>query len=288
MLAPMESHFPAPQDIAKGEDSALRWAVRCNAEGTSGFVFVNNYERLQNLSDKKGVMLEACGVKFPKITVPSGAMCVFPVNVDGIRYATAQLVAKRDGKIYMEQIKGIPTTICVDGKTLKNVKARGVARPVYKNIYLLKSEEAERLFLDEDKVERNVVNVTYEKVKDAEGERSIVKGRAKVAVAPSDEDFERAAVYKIAISDSLKQGRNLLKIDYRGDCARLYSDGKLVADNFYYGRPFMFGLWRLPEGATNLELKVLPMQKDAPIYYPREADRTVGEKVVGMTCEAIR
>ena len=288
MLAPMESYFPAPQDIAKGDDSALRWAVRCNADGTSGFVFINNYERLQNLSDKKGVMLEACGVKFPKMTVPSGAMCVFPVNVDGIRYATAQLVAKRDGKIYMEQIKGIPTTICVDGKTLKNVKARGVARPVYKNIYLLKSEEAERLFLDEDKVVRNVVNVAYEKVKDAEGERSIVKGRAKVAVAPSDEDFERAAVYKIAILDSLKQGRNLLKIDYRGDCARLYSDGKLVADNFYYGRPFMFGLWRLPEGATNLELKVLPMQKDAPIYYPREADRTVGEKVVGMTCEAIR
>ena len=288
MLAPMESYFPAPQDIAKGDDSALRWAVRCNADGTSGFVFINNYERLQNLSDKKGVMLEACGVKFPKMTVPSGAMCVFPVNVDGIRYATAQLVAKRDGKIYMEQIKGIPTTICVDGKTLKNVKARGVARPVYKNIYLLKSEEAERLFLDEDKVERIIVNVAYEKVKDTEGERSIVKGRAKVAVAPSDADFERAAVYKIAISDSLKQGRNLLKIDYRGDCARLYSNGKLVADNFYYGRPFMFGLWRLPEGATNLELKVLPMQKDAPIYYPREADRTVGEKVVGMTCETIR
>ena len=109
-----------------------------------------------------------------------------------------------------------------------------------------------------------------------------------ILLEPSDEDFERAAVYKIAISDSLKQGRNLLKIDYRGDCARLYSNGKLVADNFYYGRPFMFGLWRLPEGATNLELKVLPMQKDAPIYYPREADRTVGEKVVGMTCEAIR
>ena len=109
-----------------------------------------------------------------------------------------------------------------------------------------------------------------------------------MAGAPSDVDFERAAVYKIAIPDSLKQGRNLLKIDYRGDCARLYCNGKLIADNFYYGRPFMFGLWRLPEGATNLELKVLPMQKDAPIYYPREADRTVGEKVVGMTCEAIR
>lgn len=27
------------------------------------------------------------------------------------------------------------------------------------------------------------------------------------------------------------QGRKLLQIQYRGDCARLYADGKLVADN---------------------------------------------------------
>ena len=188
----------------------------------------------------------------------------------------------------MEQVKGIPTTICIDGKTLKNVKARGLARPVYKNIYLLKSEEAERLFLDEKEEDARNVNVSFEKIKDADGERIIVKGRAKVAVAPSDEDFERAAVYQIAIPDSLKQGRNLLKIDYRGDCARLYSNGKLVADNFYYGRPFMFGLWRLPEGVSDLELRVLPMQKDAPVYYPREADKRVGEEVVKITSETIR
>lgn len=80
----------------------------------------------------------------------AGAMCIFPVNIDGIRYATAQLIAKRDGKIYLEQIKGIPTEIAVDGKVLKNVKAKGIAKPVYKNIYLVDSKTAEHLFLQEE------------------------------------------------------------------------------------------------------------------------------------------
>lgn len=130
VLAPMEASFPMPQDLKKGEDSGLRWSHR--SEGDSGFVFVNNYERLQKLSAKKGVRFDVCGVKFPSkgMTVPSGTVCIFPVNIDGIRYATAQLIAHRDGKIYMEQIPGIPTEIAIDGKVLKNVKAQGAERPV--------------------------------------------------------------------------------------------------------------------------------------------------------------
>ena len=56
-----------------------------------------------------------------------------------------------------------------------------------------------------------------------------------------------------------------------------------MADNFYYGRPFLFGLWRLPEGTRELELRILPLQKDAPIYLPREADKTPGEEVKNIT-----
>lgn len=73
----------------------------------------------------------------------------FPVNIDGIRYATAQLIAKRDGKIYLEQIPGVPTEIAIGKKILKNVKPLGKDKPVYENIYLLTSEEASRLFLPE-------------------------------------------------------------------------------------------------------------------------------------------
>ena len=336
LLAPMEPSFPSPQELKKGDDTQLRWAVRSehpspntqhpspnSQHPTPAFIFVNNYERFQPLT-AKSQQLSACGVTLPKLTIPAGCMAIFPVNVDGIRYATAQLVAKRDGKIYMMQIKGIPTTIALQsGKTLKNVKAKGTEKPVIGNIYLLTQQEAEHLFISEElrvKSEEFATALPFTKVRDAGPLRTIVKGKAKVAAAPSEQDWDNAAVYRIdlpsaansVLRDSVAQSSplspshlsplsshlspshpltfspshplpsHLLKITYRGDCARLYADGKLIADNFYYGRPFLYGLWRLPKGTTELELRILPLQPDAPIYLPREADRTPGEAVTDI------
>ena len=283
VLAPMDAFFPCKQDIAKGDDSFLRWAYR--AKGDSGFIFINNYERLQNLTAKRGVRLEACGVRLPALTIPAGCMAIFPVNIDGIKYATAQLVARRDGKIYMMQVKGIPTTIAMqNGKTLKNVKPRGIDTPVYDNLYLLTQQEAEHLFLPDRGHEDIGLEATCKKVKEAGPLRQIVKGPAKVAEAPSEDDWQQAAVYEIAVpAEAVTKFRCLLRIDYRGDCARLYADGKLIADNFYYGRPFLYGLWRLPQGITKLQLHILPLQPDAPIYLPREADTTAGEELKNVT-----
>ncbi len=283
MLAPMEATFPCRQDLPKGDDSALRWSYR--SKDGSGFIFINNYERLQNLSAKKNVQLEACGVKLPKMTIPAGTIGVLPVNVDGIRFATAQLVAKRDGRIYMQQIKGIPTTIALqDGRTLKNLKPRGTDKPVCQNIYLLTSEEAGRLFLSETPLEDIGFSVECEKMREAGPLRSITIGVNKAAEEPSDEDFLQAAVYRVTVPEAaVSKYRRLLRIDYQGDCARLYADGRFVADHFNNGRPFLYGLWRLPEGCTQLELRILPMQADAPIYLPREADSTPGEAVKNIT-----
>ena len=293
-LAPMDATFPSPQNIKKGDDSQLRWSYR--SLGDSGFVFVNNYERLQNLTAKRGVRFDVCGVKFPQrpMTIPAGTACIFPVNIDGIRYATAQLVARRDGKIYMEQIPGVPTEICVGKKVLKNVKARGLQKPVYGNIYLLDSKTAEHLFLDETNTATNGQNedkanarsVTYTKVKEAGPARKITIGVQKVAEEPTDEDFSAAAVYTINVPAE-RDGR-MLTIDYRGDVARLYADGHLIGDNFYNGRPFQYGLWRLPKDCKRLELRILPLQKDMPVYFPREAEvDTVGEEVKGIKVENV-
>ena len=278
LLAPMEAVFPCQQDIKQGDDSFLRWSHR--EKDGSGFIFINNYERLQNLSAKKNVELEACGVKFPKLTIPAGTSCIFPVNVDGIKYATAQLVAKRNGKIYLEQIKGIPTTVAMlDGKLLKNVKAKGLEKPVYKNYYLLTSEQAGRLFLDEEaKPDIAIKAPIINKVKEVGPLRTITIGVNKVAEEPSDKDFEQATVYTIDLPEISGEGQ-LLNIDYRGDVARLYANGKLIDDNFYNGCPFQYALWRLPKDCRQLELRILPLQKDMPIYFPREADTTPGEQV---------
>ena len=289
-LAPMEAQFPAPQDLKRGQDDVLRWAIR--SQGDSGFVFINNYERFCQLK-AKSQKLTACGITLPRLTIPSGCMAIFPVNIAGIRYATAQLVARRDGKLYMMQIPGIPTTIAIQsGKTLKNVKAKGIEKPVYNNIYLLTREQAERLFLDNVDEQRVGDVVQFTKVKEPGALRTVKKGKAKVAEAPSEEDWNNAAIYKLNLTSSPSHPltfspSHLLSITYRGDCARLYADGKLVADNFYYGRPFLYGLWRLPKECTELELRILPLQPDAPIYLPREAEKVAGEAVykTEIVCE---
>ena len=281
VLAPMEAGFPCSQDIARGDDSFLRWSYR--AKDGSGFIFINNYERLQNLSAKKNVKLEACGVKLPQLTIPAGTICIFPVNIEGIKYATAQLVAKRNGKVYLEQIKGIPTTLAIGHKVLKNLKPKGPETPVYKNYYLLTSEQAGRLFLEEAAHLDIAINAPIiNKVKEAGALRTITMGVNKVAEEPVDEDFEQAAVYTIDLPAVSGEGR-LLNIEYRGDVARLYADGQLIDDNFYNGRPFQYALWRLPKECKQLELRILPLQKDMPVYFPREADTTPGEQVMKVT-----
>ena len=289
LLAPMEARFPCEQDIAKGDDSHLRWAVR--EKDGSGFIFINNYERLQNLSAKRNVELEACGVKLPKLTIPAGSMCILPVNVDGMRYATAQIVARRDGKVYLMQIPGISTIITLQsGKVLRNVKPRGTAKPVCGNLYLLTLQEAEHLFLDDENREDNVSSLqrlpetAWQKVREVGSPRKITMGVNKVAEEPTDEDFEQAAVYKITVPKNLA-GRQLMRINYRGDVARLYCNGEFIADNFYNGRPMLYGLWRLPTGVTELELRILPLQANMPIYFPREADTTPGESIMSIELE---
>ena len=81
----------------------------------------------------------------------------------------------------------------------------------------------------------------------------------------------------------------LLQIEYRGDVARLYAEGRLIDDNFYNGRPFQYALWRLPKGCRQLELRILPLQKDMPVYFPREADvQTPGEEVKSVTIQPVQ
>lgn len=283
-LSTMKARFPASQDLPKGDDSALRWSYR--SEGDSAFVFINNYERLQNLTDKRDVTFDVCGVRFPTkpLTIPARTSCIFPVNIDGIRYATAQIIARRDGKIYLEKIPGIPAEIAVGGKVLKNVKPLGISRPIYRNIYLLEPAEAERLFLEEKTSHGLAGSPTVTKIADAGRARVITIGVNKAAEEPSDADFESAAVYYITdLPPAGERDGKMLEIRYRGDVARLYCDGKFIADNFYYGRPMLMGLWRLPENCDRLELRILPLQENMPVYFPEEADITPGEEVIGIS-----
>ena len=303
-LAPMDATFPCQQDIPQGDDTFLRWSYRSNSQFTSNqsqlpqpaFVFINNYERLRPLSAKKEVQFEVCGVRFPKkaMTVPAGMSCILPVNLnigDGnvIRYATAQPISRRDGALWFQQLEGIPAEFCINGKVLK-VKKTDSQKPFTTiggtALYLISDNEAGHLFLPAaigGFSADTLSPLTFTKIREAGPRRTITIGEKKVAEEPVDEDFENAAVYRITLPDNHE---DLLRIHYRGDVARLYAisgedlQPRLIDDNFYNGNPFLYGLWRLPSDCRELELRILPLQADMPVYFPREADKRPGEEVV--------
>jgi hypothetical protein len=93
-----------------------------------------------------------------------------------------------------------------------------------------------------------------------------------VAIEPDDADFERAAVWRLTVPADALAGapRTFLQIAYEGDVARVYAGGRFDNDNFYKGTPWELALWRYTpqELAHGLELKILPLRSDAPIYLP--------------------
>ncbi len=95
----------------------------------------------------------------------------------------------------------------------------------------------------------------------------------EVAMAPVDADFSRAARWSIQVDASAAAHHAMLRIAYEGDVARIYAGGKLLTDDFYHGAALELGLWRVPPDALKqgIELQVLGLRKDAPIYLPPSA-----------------
>ena len=99
--------------------------------------------------------------------------------------------------------------------------------------------------------------------------------RRNVAMEPDDADFDRAAVWSIHVPPAALDGvkRTLLQISYEGDVARLYAGSRFDTDNFYKGTPWEIALWRFTpqELARGLDLKILPLRKDTPLFLERSA-----------------
>ena len=101
------------------------------------------------------------------------------------------------------------------------------------------------------------------------GQAAPVKMGGETAVMPPDSAFAHAAAWKIHVPAAARQLDNLLlSIHYVGDIARVYAGGRLATDDFYFGAPLEIGLWRT---GPDIDLQVLPLRGDAPVYLPPAA-----------------
>ncbi|MEY4489268.1 MAG: hypothetical protein RIQ79_1776, partial [Verrucomicrobiota bacterium] len=145
LLAGMPATFPAERPTSLDDVTTLRWSVR--SDGRSGFVFVNNYERLRHLPAKQGVRFTLAlpsdrRVEFPSspITVPADSAFIWPFGLDlapGVRldHATAQLLCRIDeGKVrtvFFAATPGVPAEFAFNGQpAVSATPARSVALTV--------------------------------------------------------------------------------------------------------------------------------------------------------------
>lgn len=120
-------------------------------------------------------------------------------------------------------------------------------------------------------------SVDVQKESDAAPSQPVKMGK-EVAMAPTDAEFANSARWMIRLPQVASPGVSdvFLRIEFEGDVARLYSGNYLVTDDFYNGAPWLIGLSELAPGLAErgLELKVLPLRQDAPIYLPQGARPT--------------
>jgi hypothetical protein len=100
--------------------------------------------------------------------------------------------------------------------------------------------------------------------------RPVVDSASGRASAPTDADFDQAAVYRITVPEDAFTGEEevLLRLDWVGDVGRAYIGGRLVADQFWYGPVWEIGLRRFLKDDLEhgLELRLLPLREGAPLF----------------------
>lgn len=277
----------------------IRWAERGDAR--KGFAFVNNYERMKPLGPKRW------NFHGLELTVPDGVSFCFPYGMDfrrlHIDYATAQPYCKLRRALYFVAVDGIKPVLSIDGKVYEPrldkpfrvkgtriiVMSPGIARTAYKVSERKVVFHDGLLYADGSRLVReNWIagdDVAFKQTVPAGPAREVKIGGAGVAEQPRPEEFDAAARWTLSLPELEQPEDWFVEIIYAGDAARVYADGRLVEDNFWNGRPMLV---RASDLAGKLvELRILPLRKDAPIYLQKE-QRSVLDAAPGDTLLSLK
>ncbi len=202
-------------------------------------------------------------------------------------WATAEPFCQANGILYFIAIEGKKPQLCINGKVY-TAKLNKPFMAAGMSFCVLSREKAYTTYKIGDKLYysdgilyqdgNNIMEETWQTLpttvnyvltKEHGGLREVKMGSQKVAAQPIESDWEKAATWTISNLNELNENLDLyLQIDYQGDVARIYADGILVEDNFWNGKPMLVRLSDLV--GKQVELKILPLGKDYPIYLQQE------------------
>ena len=309
LLAPMDPVFPDSSPADPQDRENLRWSVR--TDGTSGFLFINNHSRRQELPEQ-GVKFVLKGaseeIRIPPLSIPSGAYGFIPFNMPLktergevlIKKGTVQPVCRlNDGGeeiVFFHNFTAAPGSISLllpgereewifpfPEESSRFTVAPGLA------FHILSAEEGESFWMGETAGIKTYClspgTVLFDKGKtyileESRDERNLpfsssVQGRYEIPLREIGEKLSR-------------QDEVYLTFDLVCDKAELTLDGRLICDFFYYGDPWLVGLKRfasLIKAESKLELTLKSPEPSDEIYFecprPVKAElREIGVKTV--------
>lgn len=339
-LAPMGVVLPETNaEITPDDKETLRYAVR--SDGTSGFIFLNNFQDHDERIDQsvKGLNIELAHeqISLPAFTLKKGASAILPFNLkigEGLlRYATVQplAIAETAGKphYFFYAHNGITPEYAFDKTTIKKISGKKAERNGQVHIMPAPGLQSSFTMTDTNGKEFVITTLTREQalgfnqhqkqyaITDAtfiQNESEItLQGRSNIfsvilpsaakphwkGVQPTAKKQGLFTEYRIELSvakikfETQKVSAQrytfhmskseftdhlsdiILDIDYVGDNAVAFIDGKMINDHLYYGNSWQIGL---KQYMNELDQKGMyfyfrPMYSDATYLIDFEKDK---------------
>jgi len=287
-LSEMDFH----QEVA----SEIRSAIRRNGE--SGYVFVNNHERMRQMGTNN---LNFAG---QDIAVPDGESFFFPYGMKfktlDIDWATVQPFCKTSSSIYFAAVKGIDAKLCIDG----NIIAPELDKPYEidgDTIVIMSPDKSLKAYKVDDKVlfsdgiiykdEEKIMSETWEKDSDITASAKKIKEenisrvpemRSGTPLFPKDNELNKAASWSLEIPKDMCSDEWFIAVSYRGDIAQVWVDDVMVEDNFWNGKTMYIRASDLA-GKTAI-INILPLPKGFPLYLQKEQREQLTNAEKGYLC----
>lgn len=284
-LAPMMTAFPSGVDeIDPADRERVRWCVR--EKDGSGFVFLVNFQDHDTARHDQridGIKLETSQgtVVFPKFTLAKDTCAILPFNLkldDAVlEWATAQPMCKAGGVWYFVAIDGVkPEFSWKEGKSAKvEILSREDALHATKIGEQLIVTDAMVVPHEDGEVELQSFSPDFSWSL-YPGALSFSRDVPKCERAPDVREISpRRYAIKLDVDCPSHIRDWYLELDYTADVALAFLDSRLIADNFWVGKPWQIGLGAFAEKLRNQEMNILfrPLRYGAPFLDDIEKEK---------------
>ncbi len=280
-LAPMDAVIPAGSPRDPEDTLTLRTAVR--TDGKSGFLFINNYQRRRKMKKHENVCLCAGDVRFPPTDILPGEYLFFPFHMalgetELISAEATPLCRLRDGFVFYAdrdphyRWNGSPAKIL----TLSREDAKNAVKVQFDDEYLIICkqpviETREGVFcLAREDIELKIHPALPDSGGESGNEPShytlpLPGSDIKLRVVPLMQVSDLYREYELHLDGTVTGDDVFLTVDYEGDRAELFIDGRKAADDYYRGEKWEIGLkrWDFP---GKMLLRIFALTQGAPVF----------------------